>query len=224
MNGIKATSIERFCREKGVAYCRFDYRGHGDSTGEFENCTLSDWVSDTLSILTQVVGQHEKVILVGSSMGGWISLHVALQHPTIVHGIIGIGAAPDGFMDMFESKTAAQKEEWRKNGVLYLPSEYDSSPYPYTWKLIEDARANWCLLPRHDTNKTETAKKIPIHCRIRLLHGLCDRDVPWQKSMQLAEALETDDVTVTLVKSGDHRLSKPDEIDQTLRILDELLS
>lgn len=217
MTGTKAVALEGYCRELGLAFCRFDYRGHGASTGNFEDCTLTHWIEDTSNILDRVLSSHEKIILVGSSMGGWVSLHLALQHPDRIGGILGIAAAPDFFQDLYTTSTTTQREEWRTKGVVRLPTQYDASPYPVSWRLIQDAQEHWGLL---DGGKT---RPIPVRCPVRLLHGQCDEDVSWKKSLELAERLETDDAIVTLIKSGDHRLSRPQDLERMFAALDELI-
>lgn len=216
MGGTKALALEDYCRKNGLAFCRFDYRGHGDSNGNFVDYTLSNWIEDASKMLHHVLFPSE-VILVGSSMGAWIALQLALLYPDRIFAVLCIAAAPDFLQDLYSSSPPEQHAEWQTNGVVYLPTQYDSNPYPITWKLIEDAQEKWLLLA--DNNSP-----IPIRCPVRLLHGQSDEDVSWKKSLDLAELLETDDVTLTLIKSGDHRLSRPADLDQILKALEELKS
>lgn len=219
MEGNKAIVLEGYCRQRGVAYCRFDYCGHGSSSGKFVECTLSDWIQDALTILRTVMEKHEHIVVVGSSMGGWIACHLALQHPTVVVGLIGIAAAPDFLEDIFETSSDLQREEWKRNGFITLPTDYDNEPYCITWSLIEDARRHWNIL----TERVNENKMIPIKCRVRLLHGKLDEDVSWEKSMILMELLETNDVTLTVVKDGDHRLSRSQDLNLICLTLGEIL-
>jgi pimeloyl-ACP methyl ester carboxylesterase len=148
-------------------------------------------------------------------MGAWITLHLALLHPDRIAGILGIAAAPDFVQDLYASSTTNQREEWKRNGVVYLPTQYDSDPYPFTWKLIKNAQAHWGLLD---------GTSIPIRCPVRLLHGQCDEDISWKKSLELTEKLEAEDVTLTLIKSGDHRLSRPQDLELIYLALDDLVA
>ena len=218
MQGTKAVAMETYCRQRGVPFCRFDYRGHGDhSTEEFSHCTLSDWIQDASTILETVMKDHDKVVVMGSSMGGWIACHLALQHPHKVVGLLGIAAAPDFLEDIFQNLSQEQQDQWKREGFLSLPTEYNPEPYHISWKLVEDARQKWNLL------SGPNRKIIPIRCRVHLVHGKVDQDIPWTKSLDLMDRLETKDVTLTIIKDGDHRLSRPQDIERIQRALGELL-
>lgn len=201
MMGNKALALESYCIDRGCSFCRFDYRGHGESGSDFLDCTLSDWIEDTLFVIDTVFGSLRPVILVGSSMGAWIALHVAMNRPEQIVGIVGIAAAPDFTDDLSSKLTPGQQSELRQNRVVYLSSEYDEQPYPITEKFLVDAK-QYRLLSR----------SIPISCPVRLLHGQLDSSILWQTSIRLAEALDSCDVHVTLIKNGDHRLSKPSDL------------
>jgi pimeloyl-ACP methyl ester carboxylesterase len=198
MSGNKALALKDYCSTNNIAYCRFDYRGHGESCGNFVDLTLSDWIQDTELILNTVLSSHNKVIVVGSSMGAWIALHLAIQHPDRVAGIVGLAAATDFLQDLFLSATPEQRSQWQLNETVHLPSQYDTEEYPVSWNLIRDAQEKWLLMD--DDNAI-----IPVQCPVRFVHGQRDFDVPWQKSVRLLEMLATDDAVLTLVKSGDHR-------------------
>jgi pimeloyl-ACP methyl ester carboxylesterase len=199
MTGTKATALERFCRDHGRACTRFDYSGHGASSGEFADGTIGEWAEDALAILDRATAGP--IVLVGSSMGGWIMLLVALARPERVRGLIGIAAAPDFTEDLLlPQATPAQRRALADQGYWMQASAYGQS-YPVTRRLIEEARAQLVL-----------RGPIPIWCPVHLLHGQRDPDVPWQTALRLAERLESDDVTIELIKAGDHRLSSEHDL------------
>ncbi len=199
MTGDKANTLARFCAEQGQAMLRFDYSGHGDSGGEFEQGTIGLWVNDALSMIDRLT--TGPLVLVGSSMGGWIALLTALARPERVKAIIGIAAAPD-FTErlMWEAMEPLERERIMQDGVLHVPSAY-GGPYPITRNLIEDGRRHLLL-----------DGPIPIHCPLRLLHGQRDPDVPWETALKIASRVESSDVRVTLITDGDHRLSRPQDL------------
>lgn len=202
MSGTKATYLEKIIGEAGYGFTRFDYRGHGESEGRFTDATIGAWLADTLHILDEVVAKP--CVLVGSSMGGWMMLLSALARPKQVQGLVGVAAAPDFTMRlMYEKMDAMQRNTLVNEGVLNVPSEYGFEPYPITAQLIDESRQHLLL-----------DDEIAIECPIRLLHGMKDPDVPWEYSVQIAEAVSTHDVQVRLSKSGDHRLSEPDDLER----------
>lgn len=195
MTGTKALALEAFARERGQAFTRFDYRGHGQSSGAFRDGTIGKWKADALAVLDEVA--TGPVVVVGSSMGGWIALLLALARPERVAGLVGIAAAPDFTEDLMWSEFDETIRQTLTTERVYLePSEYSDEPYTITMDLIEDGR-------------THLIMRGPIHIKapVRLLHGMRDTSVPHRLSVLLAERLETDDVQVHLVKDGDHRLS-----------------
>lgn len=196
MTGTKATALRDACAQAGQAFTRFDYYAHGQSPGEWAQGKISRWRADALAILDRVTEGPQ--ILVGSSMGGWIMLLAALARPDRVAGLVGIASAPDFTEDlMWAQYDAAARQAIMQNGVYFEPSAY-GEPYPITRTLIEDGR-NHLLL----------RAPIAIHCPVRLLHGEADQDVPWRLSYQIMQQILSDDVQMTLVKNGDHRLSEP---------------
>lgn len=214
MQGDKALALERWCREKGRQFTRFDYYGHGESSGQFEDGTLGRWIGDALTVLDEVASGPQ--ILVGSSMGGWIMLHVALSRPDRVIALVGIAAAPD-FTDALRNGRLKPEQmlQLELSGFCELENCYDDGqPYRIRRELLDEG-ADHCLLNR-DT--------IPLDLPVRLLHGQCDEDVPWERALLLAEKLRSMDVEVQLVKDGDHRLSRPADIGRLQRVLDALLS
>ena len=210
MTGTKATALERRCADTGRAFVRFDYQGHGQSAGAFTDGTVGRWTEDALAVLDEVASGPQ--IVVGSSMGGWIMLLMALARPERVAGLVGIAAAPDFVGRMWEELPEDVKRQLETEGVYARPSQYSDDPYQITMSLIEDGRRH-CLLDK---------KPIAVDCPVRLLHGMQDPDVPWRHSLTVAEALASDDVVVTLVKNGDHRLSEPANIDRLIDTVDAL--
>ena len=210
MTGDKATALAAFCAEQGVAMLRFDYSGHGVSGGDFLDGCIGTWATDALTVIDGVT--TGPLILVGSSMGGWIALLTALARTERVAAVVGIAAAPDFTQRlMWEAMAPAEREVLRRDGVMHVPSQY-GEPTPITWKLIEDG-ANHLLL----------GKPIAIGCPVRLLHAQADPDVPWELALRIAEDVATTDVRVILVKDGDHRLSRPDDLDLLRQTLGALL-
>ena len=210
MTGTKATFLEATCRARGQAFLRFDYAGHGASSGEFQDGTIGSWTADALAVIDALT--DGPVLLVGSSMGGWIMLEVALARPQRVMGLVGIAAAPDFTEELiWNTLNPAQRATLATQGYLANPSAYGGE-HRYTKALIEDGRTRLRL-----------GGKLPITCPVRLLHGQLDPDVPWETSLRLAAALEATDVQVTLIKDGDHRLSRPQDLDLLAQTLTALL-
>jgi len=200
MTGSKALALEKVCVDEGRAFTRFDYTGHGASSGDFEDGTIGFWTDDAVAIIDKVTEGPQ--VLVGSSMGGWIMVLAALARPERVKGLVGIAVGPDFTEDLFWARgNAAQRDLLMTTGRLVMPSNYADEPYVITRNLIEDGRKHLVL-----------RAPIPFDGPVHLLHGQADPDVPWQTSLRLAEALRSEDVTVELIKAGDHRLSKPPEL------------
>jgi len=212
MTGTKASALEAHVTGLGHAFTRFDYRGHGQSSGAFEDGTIGLWRDDAAAILDKVTSGPQ--IVVGSSMGGWIMLLLALARPERVSALLGLAAAPDFTEDLM---WAEFEEEARRTlettGVLRQPSEYSDDPYVISMKLIEEGRQHLLL-----------RGQIPIRVPVRLLHGMRDADVPYRLSATLAERLETEDVRISLVKDGDHRLSTERDLALLRRTVDDLLA
>ena len=211
MTGDKATALAAFCAERGQAILRFDYSGHGASSGDFLDGTIGAWAADALDAIDKLT--TGPLILVGSSMGGWIALLTALARPERLAGLIGIAAAPDFTQRlMWDAMTPQERATLERDGVLYVPSQY-GDPTPITRKLIEDG-ATRHVLTGH----------IPIRCPIRLLHGQSDPDVPWELALKIAQQAETPDIRVILIKDGDHRLSRPQDLNLLIGTLTGLLA
>ncbi len=212
MTGTKAVALEAWAEGQGRGYIRFDYAGHGQSHGRFEDGTIGQWRSDALAVIDHCT--TGPVVLVGSSMGGWIALLVALARPQRVAGIVLVAPAPDFTEDlMWAGFPDAVKDQILTTGSWLRPSAYGEAPYPITRALIEDGR-NHLLL----------RAPIPVTVPVRILHGQADPDVPWQRSLSLMEQLAGDDVTATFVKDGDHRLSTPRDLALLSATLEQLLA
>lgn len=210
MQGAKALETEAFCKATGWACLRLDYSGHGASGGAFTDGTIGIWTADALAVVDRLT--EGPLVLVGSSMGGWIALLVALARPDRVAGMIGIAAAPDFTEDlMWQAMLPAERARLEADGVLHVPSDYGEN-LPITRALIEDGRTRLLL-----------RAPIPLHCPVRLLQGQRDPDVPWETALRLATRLEATDVRVTLIKDGDHRLSRPQDLALLRGALTELL-
>lgn len=210
MEGTKALALEAWARRSGHACTRFDYQGHGLSSGRFEDGTIGRWTDDALAVLDEVTSGPQ--IVVGSSMGGWIALLLACRRPDRVAGLVGIAAAPDFTEDLMW--TGFDDEVRRRildDGVWYRPNGYGPDPQPISRALIEDGRRH--LLLRDAIRFTGP---------VRLIHGMEDADVPWRTSLAIADRLTTPDVRITLVKDGDHRLSRPQDIALLCRTVAEV--
>ncbi|MCA0319939.1 MAG: alpha/beta hydrolase [Proteobacteria bacterium] len=199
MKGTKAEALDAFARDSGRAYLRFDYSGHGESDGDFETGTISRWAEEAAAMVA-LAGPAP--ILVGSSMGGWISLLVARQMTAPPAGMVLIAPAAD-FTEalMWPAFPDEVKRQIETTGRWVRPSAYDQGGYPITRALIEDGRRNLVLGGLVETG-----------CPVRILQGMQDPDVPWRHAMLLAEKIARDDVVVTLIKDGDHRLSRDDDL------------
>lgn len=211
MDGTKAQYLAEWCVKRNQAFLRFDYSGHGLSGGHFEEGTISRWTADALDVIRDQAGGP--CVLVGSSMGGWIMLHVALALGQQVKGLLGVAAAPDFTRDLVSQEMDdAQRDELASTGRVHLSSDYDPQGYPITETLISDGETQ-CLLD----------SPVRISAPVRLLQGFADTEVPWRTALRLSEALAAHDVRVQLLKDGDHRLSSPAQLDLLGDTLAELL-
>jgi len=210
MTGDKAAAVAAWASARGRACLRLDYSGHGASGGRFEDGTISRWTADALALIDHLAGPS--FLLIGSSMGGWIALNIARARPDHTAALIGIAAAPDFTEDlMWPAFSEATRAKLLADGALRTPSAYGGEQV-ITRALIEDGRRN--LLLRAALN---------ITCPVRLLQGQQDPDVPWQTALRIADHLTGDDVQITLIKDGDHRLSRKRDIALLLRTVATLL-
>jgi len=210
MTGSKAEALSDWAAAKGQAFCRFDYAGHGQSGGRFEDGTIGRWAADAQMVLDQLTTGPQ--VLVGSSMGGWIAALLARAAPGRVHAMLGIAPAPD-FTEtlMWPQFPPEIRATILRDGVWHRPSEY-GEPYAITRALIEDGRQQQVM-----------TEKLPFRFPVRILQGMRDADVPWAHALRFAEAIDGDDVRVQLVKDGDHRLSRPQDIALLISELSRLI-
>jgi pimeloyl-ACP methyl ester carboxylesterase len=210
MTGVKATSLAGHCQRRGQGFTRFDYLGHGQSSGRFVDGTIGRWVDDAIAVIDQVTAGPQ--VVVGSSMGGWIALLAALARPGRTAALVVLAPAPD-FTErlLWAQFDWATREKLARDGVHDMPSDYGADPYPIAYELIREGRRHLLL-----------DKSIPIQCPVRILHGMRDADVPWQMSLELVAALQSRDVAVTFLKDSDHRLSEPADIARMLATVDEV--
>ena len=211
MSGSKALAVKELCEAKGWGYLAFDYFGHGESSGEFAKGTISRWREDCLVAFDEL--SDGPLILIGSSMGGWMALLTALARTDRVKGLMLIAPAPDFtqklmWAEMSEEAKAAIKSE----GVWMRPSEY-GEPYPITRELIEDGKS-WNILDA----------PIELDMPVTIVQGKIDPDVPWQHALRLQEALVTESCELHLIKDGEHRLSRPEDISRILLEIERLTS
>ncbi len=209
MDGTKATALEQAMKDLGRSYTRFDYLGHGQSTGLFTDGTISRWTDDALAVLDECTAGPQ--VIVGSSMGGWIGLRMALLRPNRVKGFVGIATAPDFTTQMKVDLPDDALQDLEKQGYWQQPSEYSDEPYIITRKLLEDGSRNFVMESPMD-----------ISCPVHLLQGMKDDSVPWQTALAIQETIVGDDVVVTLVKNGDHRLSEREDIDRLIVTVERL--
>jgi pimeloyl-ACP methyl ester carboxylesterase len=205
MAGTKAIEMDALAADQDLTAIRFDYSGHGVSGGEFAKGTISRWTEEALAVISDA--GVSKVILIGSSMGGWIALRVIqearrLNLPFTVDGLVLIAPAPDFTSELIEpSLTEAERQSLSERGYFEEPSEYSPEPNIFTRALMEDGRQNRVL-----------TGLIATGCPVHILQGMKDPDVPYQHALKLMEFLPLDDVVLTLVRDGDHRLSRPEDI------------
>lgn len=211
MRGSKAEYLSEWAARTGRAFLRFDYSGHGESSGDFEAGCIGDWFEDARAAIEALTEGPQ--VLVGSSMGGWISLLVARAMPDRVAGLIGIAAAPDftknGFWAAFDEATRA---ELLKTGRFELPSDYSDQPYVITRRLIEDG-----------LNHLVLESPLPLPFPVRLFQGTADADVPLDWALRLIEHADSPDMRLLLVKGADHRFSTPECLSLIEAAVDELV-
>lgn len=198
MTGSKAMFLQDWAERQGRAFLRFDYSGHGQSSGAFEDGCIGDWAEDAMAAIVALTDGPQ--VLVGSSMGGWIALQIARALPDRIKGIVGIAAAPDFTEDsMWAGFSAAQRAELMDQGRIVIPSDYSAEGYPITRRLIQDGRQRLVL-------RTPLSLPFPV----RLLQGTADRDVPVDVALRLMDHADCPDLRLTLVKGADHRFSTPE--------------
>lgn len=210
MNGIKATALAGHCRSRNHSFLRFDYFGHGASSGDFRAGTIGRWLEDALAVIDRLT--EGPLLLVGSSMGGWIALLAALARPRRVKAFIGIAPAPDFTEDLiWDQLSEARRREFVEHGELAAPSAYEADSIPITLRLVEEGRRHLLL-----------RGPIRLSCPVRLLHGMEDPDVPYQTSLRLMERLTGTEAVVELIEDGDHRLSRPQDLTRLFAAVDAM--
>lgn len=210
MTGTKAEALAEWAAANGRAYVRFDYFGHGASTGDFGEGTITRWRDDAIAVLNELTAGD--LVLVGSSMGGWIACLAALAAPKRVKALVLVAPAPDFTEKLMTPEIPPEGHAaLAADGVWMRPSAY-GDPYPITRALLEDG-ARWSILG---------GEPIPIQVPVRILQGGDDPDVPWRHALELAHALKSDDVVFTLVKDGDHRLSRPQDIARLVAAVEDV--
>ena len=214
MQGTKAQALDRWAQAHGRACLRFDYSGHGESGGDFKDGTIGRWLAESLAVYTNLAKGPQVVI--GSSMGGWLALLLARalrekkSGPPIA-GMVLIAPAVDFTEElMWKHFPEAVKREIEDKGLWLRPSEYGEGPYPITKNLIEDGRKHLML-----------GGLIEPGCPVHILQGVQDPDVPWRHAVELVSRFARDDVVLTLIKDGDHRLSRPEDIERLLAAVKE---
>lgn len=209
MAGTKAQALADWAQASGRAYLRFDYFGHGESGGDFREGTITRWREDALAVLDELI--DGEAVLVGSSMGGWIACLAAMVRPERVKAMVLVAPAPDFTEKLMAPEIPPEgRRALRDEGVWLRPSEY-GDPYPITAALLEDG-ARWSILPG----------PVPIEAPVRILQGGEDPDVPWRHALELAQAFKGPDVVFTLIKDGDHRLSRPQDIERLVAAVGEV--
>ncbi|MES2896021.1 MAG: alpha/beta hydrolase [Pseudomonadota bacterium] len=209
MAGTKAQALADWALACGRSYVRFDYFGHGESDGDFAQGTITRWREDALAVLDELA--PGPAVLVGSSMGGWIACLVAAAAPERVKAMVLIAPAPDFTEKLMGPEiTAAGRAELKATGVWMRPSDY-GEPYPIAATLLEDG-ARWSILPG----------PVNVDAPVRILQGGEDPDVPWRHALELAQAIRGHDVVFSLIKDGDHRLSRPQDIARLIAAVEEL--
>jgi pimeloyl-ACP methyl ester carboxylesterase len=210
MAGTKAQALAEWAQAKGQAYVRFDYFGHGESSGDFAKGTITRWRADALAVLDELTGGE--AVLVGSSMGGWIACLAAMAAPERIRSLALVAPAPDFTEKLMVPEIPPEgRAALDRDGVWLRPSLY-GEPYPITRALLEDG-ARWSILPG----------PVPIEAPVRILQGAEDPDVPWRHALELAQAIKSADLVFSLIKDGDHRLSRPQDIWRLIAAVEELV-
>jgi len=216
MLGTKAETLATWAAGEGRAFLRHDYSGHGESGGTFADGTISKWLAESLAVFRKFTDGPQ--VLVGSSMGAWIALRMNDElnkagEGDRVAGLVLLAPAPDFTAELVEpALTEAQRKDLAEKGYFEEPSEYSPEPYIYTRALIEDGRQNLVM-----------TGPIHTHCPVHIIQGLADPDVPHSHALKLMSLLPADDATLSLVPNGDHRLSRPEDLDLLTRAVGEMI-
>ncbi len=210
MTGNKAQALDAWAQRAGRAFVRFDYFAHGASGGAFEDATISRWRADALAVIDQLT--EGRLVLVGSSMGGWLACLAAMARPERIAGLVLIAPAADFTERLLRPNLPAEAlAAIASYGVWRAPSAYDPAGYPISRALIEDG-ARWSILPG----------PVAVEAPVRILQGGEDPDVPWTHALELARAIKGRDVVFTLINDGDHRLSRPQDLARLVVAVEEV--
>jgi pimeloyl-ACP methyl ester carboxylesterase len=215
MLGTKAETLAAWAGRTGHGFLRHDYSGHGESGGAFKDGTISKWLDESLAVLRHYTQGRQ--ILVASSMGAWIALRMVQELHKAgedrIAGLVLLAPAPDFTAALVEPALEdSQRQDLERQGYFEVPSDYSGEPYIYTRALIEDGRANLVMSGPIDT-----------HCPVHILQGLADPDVPSAHALRLTSLLPADDVTLSLIPDGDHRLSRPQDLDMLVRTVEAMV-
>ena len=215
MKGTKAAALDEWAEAQGRACIRFDYSGHGESGGDFVDGTIGRWLEESVAVFERFARGPQ--VLIGSSMGGWLALLLTrelrqrLAGAGSVAGLVLVAPAVDFTEELMWQRFSAEvKQQIETEGAWMRPSQYSEAPYPITRRLIEEGRSHLLL-----------GGLIETGCPVRILQGVQDPDVPWQHAVELSSRLARDDVVLTLVKDGDHRLSRPEDIERLIAAVAE---
>lgn len=211
-NASKSVFLERVCAQNGWSFTAFDFSGHGESSGVYTDGTIGKWRDDALEIIDRVT--QGRLILVGSSMGGWIMLLAALSRPDRVAGLVGMAAAPDFTVGLWESFSERQKKDVLEKGVIYTPNGWTEEGDPWTAALFDDAKKHLLL---------QSGDPIAVSCPVTLIHGTKDDCVPVKTSFQIMDRLQSENVKLIVLKNSGHRLSEPHELDVLKNVLETMV-
>jgi alpha-beta hydrolase superfamily lysophospholipase len=211
MSGTKAQTLADWAQKRGQAFVRFDYFAHGASSGDFSQGGITRWREDALAVVDEMT--QGPLILVGSSMGGWLACLAAAARPERTAGLVLIAPAADFTETLLKPNLPPQAiKALAEHGLWIAPGDFGEGGYPITRTLLEDG-ARWSILPG----------PVPIRCPVRILQGGRDAAVPWTHALALAQAIEGQDMVYTLIRDGDHRLSRPQDLDRLIAALQELV-
>lgn len=232
MNGFKSLFLKKFCEDNDLSYVSLDYFGHGQSEGSFEDGTLSQWLHDVVTVIAHC--RLENMILVGSSMGGWLMLQIALRCkngnntnvnnppyistnlpaniPTKIMGLVGVAIAPDFTLHVAKNLTVEQQQQLLSDGFFVFPTPLNPDGWMIRQTLLDDSAAYYML-----------HAPIPLDLPLRLIHGCADEDVSFQSSLKIMQLVHGGNVHVHLIKDGDHRLSRPSDLDLLAQKVTEFL-
>lgn len=211
LNATKACFLEDYCERNNLSYLRFDYFGHEFSSGSMDDFSITSWKKNTLDVLDNLTKGPQ--IMVGSSIGGWMSLLVAIERRERIHSIVGIANAADIFYTRLSGMPQKEMDLAKNSGYFEFKSEY-----------FEDVRVPFSCLEDSSKNRVLNSEQIPISCPVRLLHGMSDNTIPYENSIEIANKLQSNDVKVNLVKKADHQFSSSDDLKIISETLDELIS